>query len=126
MALTEAGKLTQKATMVFTEIFFRFSPSGKMMPEELARFVEESTSDSCLTSDSRITGVFERFDEDKDGILSLQDFLNFFEDSSRFREGVVWRNLEVLRYRNDLEKDEAIVEESDYHLMVRYRLYKHQ
>lgn len=81
-----------------------------MTPEELARFVEESTNDSCTASDSRVTGVFTRFDKDKDNVLSLQDFLNFFEDSSRFRDGVVWRNLEMLRYRNDLQKEEEVVQ----------------
>ena len=32
----------------------------------------------------------------------------------------------MLRYRNDLEKEESVALQVDYHLMVRYRLYKHQ
>jgi Ca2+-binding EF-hand superfamily protein len=63
--------LTEKAIKVFTELFYRFSPSGKMTKAELAKFVESSTNDSCTVHDYRVNDVFSRFDEDKDEILSV-------------------------------------------------------
>ena len=47
-------KLTEDAIRVFSGIFYYFSPSGKMVPAELARFVEASTNDSCTVTDYRV------------------------------------------------------------------------
>jgi hypothetical protein len=66
----------------------------------------------------------EKYDDDKDGAMTLENFLHFYEEASRHRESTVWRNLETLRYRHDLQLVEQIRETIDYHNMTRYRLYK--
>ena len=35
------------------------------------------------TYDDRISTVYEKYDDDKDNFLTLQNFLNFYEDASR-------------------------------------------
>lgn len=120
--LMEAGKLTVSATKVFTELFWRFSPAGRMTVSELAKFVECSTKDDCDVNDSRVADVFRKFDENKDNILELADFLVFFEDSCRHREPTVWKNLEALLYRPDLRKEEEVTDAVDYQKMARYKI----
>lgn len=56
-----------------------------MTPAELAKFVSCSTKDDCDANDSRVSDTFKKFDENKDNILELSDFLAFFEDSCKFR-----------------------------------------
>jgi hypothetical protein len=66
----------------------------------------------------------DKYDDDKDGAMTLDNFLQFYEDASRGRESTVRRNLETLRYRPDLQSVEQVKETVDYHNMTRFRLYK--
>lgn len=56
-----------------------------MSKQDLVRFVEGSTQDQCNVNDSRITETFDRYDDDKDGILTLANFLQFYEEACRNR-----------------------------------------
>lgn len=56
-----------------------------MTPAELVSFVEGSTHDTCPVNDSRIVETFQRYDDDKDGFLSLKNFLDFYEEASKSR-----------------------------------------
>ena len=42
-----------------------------MNMEECANFTASSTNDPCSPNDSRIVNLFQKFDENKDGLLSL-------------------------------------------------------
>lgn len=95
-----------------------------MTATELVAFVEGSTHDSCAINDSRITETFQRYDDDQDGVLTIKNFLDFYQEASRSREATVWRNLDSLQYRTDLSKFEDAREVVDYHNMARYILYK--
>ena len=49
-----------------------------MTKHDLVKFVEGSTQDLCNINDSRITDTFERYDDDKDNLLTLANFLTFY------------------------------------------------
>lgn len=74
-----------------------------------------------------MTGLFTGYDKDKDGKLTLEDFLTFYAHASRGeRPGVVRDNLEAFNVRPDLRKwaevgDEASpdVDELPRHFMAR-------
>ena len=118
------NKLTEPAIKAFTGIFHRFATNGQMSMSDSARFVEASTNDSCSIQDYRVVDLFYKYDTNKDGVLDLEDFLNFFEDSCKSRESTVWRNLESLRIRPDLKRYEDVKENLDYNIMARYIVYE--
>lgn len=42
-----------------------------MTPADAVRFVEASTNDSCNVHDYRVTDLFNKYDYNKDGFLSV-------------------------------------------------------
>ncbi len=69
-----------------------------MGAEECAKFLESSTGDSCQPDDLRIKDTLEKFDEDKDGFLTEEDFINLYKHSCVHRPKTVWKNLEIMGY----------------------------
>jgi hypothetical protein len=47
--------------------------------------------------------LYDEWDKDGDGYLTLADFNNFYEKSALTKPGVVWANLQAYHYRNDLK-----------------------
>ena len=47
--------------------------------------------------------IYDQYDSDKDGYLTEENFLSFYEYSTKRNEGTVWNNLETFGIRNDLE-----------------------
>jgi len=47
----------------------------------------------CKVIDLRIKTIFEKYDKNKDGFLELNDFLEFYKNSSIDKPSDVWRNL---------------------------------
>lgn len=74
------GKLTPKAIKVFTEMFRKFALNDKMTSKECSAYIEGVTLSFCPIFDSRINSLFAEYDNDKDGILTLDDFLRFYLD----------------------------------------------
>lgn len=71
-----------------------FSEEGYMTPETCVNFIKDSTNDPNVTSsDQRVTRLFDDYDKDKDGKLSLSDFLDFYRDRAVTRPDLVWSNL---------------------------------
>lgn len=52
-------------------------------------------------NEDRITTVYEKYDTDRDDHLTLQNFLDFYEDSAKERALTVWSNLKSFRIRYD-------------------------
>ena len=48
---------------------------------------------------------------DRDGFLTLENFLEFYHSACKQRPHVVWNNLASHHYRNDLKKPTEIEEE---------------
>jgi len=53
--------------------------------------------------DVRVQRFFEKYDKDNDGFLTVQDFLQIYEDA-KVRSHVVWNNLQAHDYGFDLQK----------------------
>ena len=109
--------LNPKALKAFKEIFYMFSRDDKMDKENAAGFIRCCLNDKCQAEDTRVKELFDKHDTDDDGILTLDDFIKFYYESSVKKPAVVWANLKALNYREDLTKysDDTIneVEEED-------------
>jgi hypothetical protein len=71
---------------------------------EVANFVRGSTNETCELNDSRIPWIME-FDSDKDGKMTLADFLDFYRNSciEKGNLAVVRNNLRNHGFRQDLQ-----------------------
>ena len=87
--------LLEKPKKIFISWFYKFAdPYTKMMsPINLSDFCQSCTSQLCIVSDLRIKTIFEKYDKNKDGFLELNDFLEFYKNSSIDKPSDVWRNL---------------------------------
>lgn len=74
-----------------------------MDAEQLAKFINSCTGDTCKADDTRVTSTLEKWDKDKDGKLILSDFLDFYTHACTKKKQVVWKNLHGHNYRNDLK-----------------------
>ena len=54
-----------------------------MVPETCALFIKGCTGDYPPLNDDRITGMFDRYDNNKDGKIEYADFIDFYESSCR-------------------------------------------
>ncbi|CAD8179644.1 unnamed protein product [Paramecium octaurelia] len=106
--LLEGDNLSEQAKVVFTEIFSDYSTDGKMTKEDCTRFVTGCTGNPCSIDDANIQRTFEQYDKDKDQILTLSDFFEFYTDSARTKKSTVWLNLQTLHYRNDLIRGDRV------------------
>ena len=105
------GSLNPTAKKIFIEWFNTYSENGKMDKEQCAAFINSCTNDCRGGDDYRVKDVFNNNDLDRDGILTLEDFLNFYMNSCKYRPQVVWSNFHAHSYRNDLRKATEIKEE---------------
>jgi hypothetical protein len=75
-------------------------------------------------SETRVEKIYDEYDKDKDGYLTEDDFLNFYETSARSKESAVWSNLETFGVRNDLEiLDSVEITYPQKDTLTRYLLY---
>jgi len=117
------GSLNPLAKKIFVEWFTTFSEDGKMSPDHCAAFIHSCTGDYCKGDDKRVKEVFATYDDDKDGYLSLENFLDFYHIASKQRAHVVWSNLHAHQIRNDLKKASEVEEEKiDIKTLPRYIL----
>ena len=97
----DKGKLTSLAKKVFEAIYSQqYSIDGKMDKQHCLQFVSNCTSDqsACSIEDTRISGYFDKYDQEKKGYTLLNDFLDFYEKASLERPNVVWQNLKNHRF----------------------------
>lgn len=110
---------------------------GKMDPDHCAAFISKyivnnifnrehfyCIFDNCKGDDHRVKDIFTQMDSDNDGFLVLEDFLRFFTNASKTRQGTVWNNLQAHGYRNDLQSNEELADvEVDLQSLPRFILY---
>ena len=126
--LISNGVFTPKAQEVFREIFDTFSTNGKMSKEQCTEFVKVAVDsyDVITVDDSRIKYLYDKYDVDKDGFITSDDFTQFFFDSIEVDKklSVVWENIKAFGYRNDLKKLNEPIDnynnDGDYFIMPRY------
>lgn len=75
-----------------------------MRDVEVAKFVSGSTNETCEVNDSRVIMILS-FDSNKDGRLSLADFLTFYRNSciEKGNLAIVRNNLRNHGFRQDLQ-----------------------
>lgn len=110
-----------EAKVIFEGWFRTFSENGKMNSDGCAAFIHSCTGDNCKGDDKRVKEVFATYDDDHDGFLTLENFLEFYYLACKQRPGVVWSNLVSHHYRNDLKKVTEVEEEKiDFLNLPRY------
>ena len=78
---------------------------------------------NCKSDDVRIKEIFQKYDGDKDGLLTEDDFLEFYLNASKEKKQVVMANLRKLHYRPDLKRyDEIEIENVEMRTLPRYLL----
>lgn len=96
-----------------------------MNPTQCAEFIHSCTGDYCKADDNRVRTVFNTFDDDNDGYLTLDNFLMFYQTACIQRPLVVWSNLRAKHVRNDLKSiDEIEISQVDVKTLPRYILNK--
>lgn len=80
--LTKKKDLIPEAKVIFESWFYKFSnEEGFMTPETCVAFIKNSTQDHTVThTDSRIVRLFNEYDKDIDGKITLEDFMDFYKD----------------------------------------------
>ncbi len=49
----------------------------------------------------KISSLYAKYDDDQDGLLTLDNFLLFYEDAAKDRPSTVWANLRSFGVRGD-------------------------
>ena len=125
--LNPDGSFNPAAKKIFVEWFEMFSENGKMSPDNCGAFIHSCTNDNCKGDDKRVKEVFAVNDTDRDGFLTLENFLDFYHAACKARPHVVWTNLAAHHIRNDLKKPSEIEEEKvDVKNLPRYYLTTNQ
>lgn len=97
--------LTPEAEQLFTEVFLNFTnEDGYMTRKTCTLFLRSCTSQMTDENDARIKRLFDNYDKDKDDLITLQDFKDFYRDSIVKKESTVWANIRSWDYRTDLRK----------------------
>ena len=94
---------------------------------ECTSFVRRASGADCLSSDRRVQEVFD-CDADRDGIVTLSDFMEYYRKnlsgSSYWKEQML-KGLFNLRYRKNLTLyDEPLDISNQYYLMMRFKIAK--
>jgi ubiquitin carboxyl-terminal hydrolase 34 len=101
--LVANDQLTPRADQAFREVFRRYAKDGKMGPVETAKFGQCVLENNTIgPTDIKILDLIEKWDKDKDGSLSEEEFFEFYRSSSMNKASVVWQNLKSLGYGDDL------------------------
>ena len=132
--LIKDKQFTPKAKQVFAEIFDMFKqPNNLMSKEGCTGFTKVVLGLTDISIDNpHVTDLFNRYDYDKDGFVTLEDFSQFFIDAIVLenKATTVWDNIKSFGYRNDLNKlNEPLdnsIKDDDYELMPRYVLGNNQ
>lgn len=89
--------------------------TGSMDAKNVAAFIAGATKQPCTKDDSRVEHIMSKYDGDKDGQLTLDDFLGFYLDAaSGSALKAVQQNLKNHNVRLDLKKMSDVVEQIDY------------
>lgn len=124
-------KLTARAEEIFTEWFhlYKDSSSDLMDASNVAAFIAGATKQTCLKDDNRVEHILNKYDTDKDGAITLTEFLTFYYDAASGTSlKAVQQNLKNHNVRLDLKKISELVEEVAFNQseMPRYTLSANQ
>lgn len=75
------GQLTPEARAIFEDWFETFSKDGLMRKEDTVAFIRSCTEDNCSINDNRVTNLFRDYDNDNDGCVTKEEFVEFYRQS---------------------------------------------
>lgn len=75
-----------------------------MTIDHLCKFISKCCYENCSPKDSIVLSIQEQIDKKKQGFITLDQFLDFYEESSVTKPHTVWKNMESFGYRHDLKK----------------------
>jgi len=127
----QKGCLVPRAVEIFTEWYdiYKNEETGLMDAAHVAKFIAGATKQECDGNDNRVQGILSKYDNDKDGNLNLQEFLDFYyQSSSGSTLKAVHSNLKNHNVRLDLKRMSEIVEDVSFaeHEMPRHTLSSNQ
>ena len=109
------GKLSEKAKQIFNEWFDMYSnDNDKMTKDTCALFIKGCTGEQPSANDDRIQNLFKMYDSNNDGFIEREEFLMFYEISSKNKAETVRENLRSHNIRNDLKKLSEVTEETSF------------
>ena len=96
-------EMNPKAVRCFQVIFDKYSTDGKMNKDQCNGFTATCLGSNCTTKyySEKITNLYNTYDDDKDGLLTFQNFIRFYEDAARDRPSTVWSNLRSFGVKGD-------------------------
>lgn len=104
------NQLTDRAREIFSEWFDLYSTNeGVMTPQSTALFIKGATHETVTAEDGRIKGLFSGYDQNKDGKLEREEFLQFYTEAARDKVDRVYDNLKNHFIRTDLVKLSDVV-----------------
>lgn len=103
--LNSDNKLTPRAEKIFRALFYKFADKDdKMSAEGCSAFTNSCTGDHCKPTDKKTLEFVSNNDSDYDGLLTVEDFIRFYTNSSLIKPTTVWNNLTSHHYRHDLRR----------------------
>lgn len=103
-----------RAVEIFSEWYdiYKNLDTGLMDAAGVARFISGATKQPCNFDDGRVDGILKQYDTDKDGNLTIDDFLQFYYNAaSGTLLKAVHSNLKNHNVRLDLKKMSDIVDD---------------
>ena len=73
-----------------------------MWKEDTVAFIWSCTDDNCSITDPRVMNLFRDYDNDNDGCVTREEFVEFYRVSSVKKPEVVWSNILSHNYTNAL------------------------
>ena len=125
--VNENLEVNPKATQIFEKWFLTYADKGdKMSQTGCAAFTSSCTGDTCQATDKSIQDLFLTYDDDHDGLLTKENFLEFYEKSCQFKPMTVWSNLSSHHYRGDLKRYDDGEDPCDVNSLPGYIIMQHQ
>jgi len=106
-------QLSDRAFKIFNTWFDMFSEQPDrvyMTPLTATYFIMGATNEEVAPTEHRIVSLFTKYDDDKDGKLTRDDFLKFYFEASRDNSKNVYENLKSMLVRAELIRMPEIVE----------------
>lgn len=106
-----------RAVEIFSEWYdmYKDPATNTMDAKNVAAFIAGATKQPCGKDDDRVAQIMNKFDSDKDGQITLPDFLAFYQDAATGPAvKAVHQNLKNHNVRLDLKKMSDVVEQVDY------------
>ena len=115
--LIKNNKLTDKAIKTFRDIFNLFSTNEKMNKIQGVQFINLVMNMNIQINENNqyVNNLFS-YDIDNDGLLSFEDFIQFYLNSIKNKIDSVWKHLYLLGYNNLLENNKKI----DYYYILNH------